>query len=166
MNVDENLGHLYPLGDIAEHKTENGDGIKCPCNPVRRKIGDSEVLVHRSYDGREIILPWKTVHYVHTVDVSDEFNPETMSYSNIPGILEYTFANFRKRGTIVCGVSLGRFQIRAYEAHSLLNARFRVTGTTSQRSTVHGVPVYESPLENCVVIHYCLPSSLEDREVK
>jgi len=41
--------HIVPIADIQPHSTDPG----CPCGPVRHP-GDSDVIVHNSFDGREV----------------------------------------------------------------------------------------------------------------
>lgn len=44
--------HVYPVNDMRSHVTE---GELCPCLPrVRRVDGEDAVVVHNSYDGREL----------------------------------------------------------------------------------------------------------------
>lgn len=43
--------HTYPEGDVREHVTDDEDF--CPCLPWRSPE-DPDVLIHNSYDGREI----------------------------------------------------------------------------------------------------------------
>lgn len=42
--------HVTPNNDIREHDTSSGE--LCPCMPMTK--GDGSVVVHMSYDGREI----------------------------------------------------------------------------------------------------------------
>lgn len=42
--------HVYPINDEREHIT---DGEPCPCL-ARTSFDDPDVIVHNSYDGREI----------------------------------------------------------------------------------------------------------------
>lgn len=42
--------HVYPLNDLREHETA---GAQCPCMPT--PLDDGMVIVHNSFDGREIL---------------------------------------------------------------------------------------------------------------
>lgn len=44
----DEIGHVYPIGDLREHVV---DGGKCWCNPEYDEEGD--MFVHNSMDGRE-----------------------------------------------------------------------------------------------------------------
>lgn len=41
--------HVYPLGDLADHKTE---GEACWCAPVTKREGLGFVVLHNALDGR------------------------------------------------------------------------------------------------------------------
>lgn len=41
--------HVHPSNDVREHVT---DSVLCPCMP--RVLEDGDLVVHNSYDGREI----------------------------------------------------------------------------------------------------------------
>lgn len=48
--------HVYPLNDLREHVTD-GDGHvgKCPCSPKVEWEGLTRIVVHSSFDGRELL---------------------------------------------------------------------------------------------------------------
>lgn len=43
--------HVYPVNDLKEHLT---DGDSCHCDPETRVVENGILIVHNSYDGREI----------------------------------------------------------------------------------------------------------------
>ena len=45
--------HVYPINDLKEHNTE--DFLNCNCNPRVETINGNFMIIHNSYDGREII---------------------------------------------------------------------------------------------------------------
>ena len=49
--------HVYPLNDRHEHVTEGDEGHKgnCPCNPRVEWEGQSRIVIHNSFDGRELL---------------------------------------------------------------------------------------------------------------
>lgn len=46
--------HVYPLGDARAHDTSNGP---CPCSPKEELWNEGRVIVivHNSFDGRELV---------------------------------------------------------------------------------------------------------------
>lgn len=48
----ENNVHVYPLNDLQEHITT---GTDCPCNPRVDLEGATLVIIHNSFDHREIV---------------------------------------------------------------------------------------------------------------
>lgn len=42
--------HIIPRGDAQEHE----ENKKCACNPYVQYEGDDELVIHQSYDGREL----------------------------------------------------------------------------------------------------------------
>lgn len=66
MILEENIWHIYPNNDLAEHITKcdvyNAGGIKafciCKCNPEHKLIDKDGIptgilIIHNSFDGRE-----------------------------------------------------------------------------------------------------------------
>lgn len=50
--MDENNDqHVYPLNDLLPHNTE---GTECHCDPKIEVVGGSLLIVHNSFDGREL----------------------------------------------------------------------------------------------------------------
>lgn len=49
--------HVYPLNDLREHTVDGDDGHvgKCDCNPRIEWVNGSRLVVHNSYDGRELL---------------------------------------------------------------------------------------------------------------
>lgn len=45
--------HVSPVNDLKEHNIE--DFINCNCNPKVEVINNNFMIIHNSYDGREII---------------------------------------------------------------------------------------------------------------
>ena len=43
--------HVYPLDDLKEHETESR---LCPCRPKVEQCGENFVVIHNSWDGREL----------------------------------------------------------------------------------------------------------------
>jgi hypothetical protein len=50
----EHIYHVYPVGDLREHVTDNvhENGV-CGCDPELQIEGAGVVIVHNSLDGRE-----------------------------------------------------------------------------------------------------------------
>ncbi len=48
---DADTVHVYPLGDVHEHVTE---GYSCPCHPDVKFVEGGEIVVHHSWDLREL----------------------------------------------------------------------------------------------------------------
>lgn len=51
--------HVWPQGDLREHRVGVDDEIDCPCDPTDRpyKMSDGSIfwlVTHRSFDGREV----------------------------------------------------------------------------------------------------------------
>lgn len=44
--------HVIPINDLREHSASSSD---CPCWPDVQIVDGGEVIVHRSWDGREIL---------------------------------------------------------------------------------------------------------------
>jgi hypothetical protein len=42
--------HVIPINDLRPHE----ESLACPCRP-RRNVGQPNVVVHNSFDGREIV---------------------------------------------------------------------------------------------------------------
>ena len=47
------IRHVYPLNDLEEHDTESAG--QCDCNPTVEFVNGDTIVIHNSYDGREII---------------------------------------------------------------------------------------------------------------
>jgi hypothetical protein len=49
--------HVYPLNDTDEHTTDGEDGHigKCKCAPRVEWEGFTRIVVHNSFDGRELL---------------------------------------------------------------------------------------------------------------
>lgn len=43
--------HVYPVNDLREHDTESR---YCDCRPRIEMYGDNALVIHNSWDGREI----------------------------------------------------------------------------------------------------------------
>lgn len=43
--------HVYPINDETFHKL---NGTDCACSPKLQHINGSTIVIHRSWDGREI----------------------------------------------------------------------------------------------------------------
>jgi len=48
---DDNIQHVYPVGDIYPHIT---DGLDCPCFPRIERYTAGTLVIHNSWDMREI----------------------------------------------------------------------------------------------------------------
>lgn len=59
LNPDK-VFHIYPLNDLEEHFTEcvypaiGSPYCPCKCNPEFKEEGESLLIVHNSFDGREV----------------------------------------------------------------------------------------------------------------
>jgi hypothetical protein len=49
--MSEKFLHIYPLSDLKEHLVD-GSGI-CDCLPRYEQEGETTIVVHNSWDGRE-----------------------------------------------------------------------------------------------------------------
>jgi hypothetical protein len=49
--MQDNTVHVYPLNDICRHDTESAF---CDCRPRLEPHGDALLVIHNSWDGREI----------------------------------------------------------------------------------------------------------------
>lgn len=54
MDGDPNVWHVFPLNDLKEHDTSGGIVRLCHCQPKVEQYGEGFVVIHNSYDGREI----------------------------------------------------------------------------------------------------------------
>jgi hypothetical protein len=48
----DNDSHIYPINDLREHITV---GVDCPCKPEVEVVGASLLIIHNSFDHREIV---------------------------------------------------------------------------------------------------------------
>jgi len=46
--------HTYPIDDVVEHDTESFDCICCPTIEPPKVWGDDYLVIHNSFDGREL----------------------------------------------------------------------------------------------------------------
>jgi len=46
--------HVYPYGDVHAHAL---DGEYCPCFPKEEIHGEFIIVIHNSFDGRELTEP-------------------------------------------------------------------------------------------------------------
>ncbi len=56
----DKIFHVYPLDDLEEHDLEcvyppiGNPYCKCKCNPLFTEEGEGVLIVHNSFDGREV----------------------------------------------------------------------------------------------------------------
>ena len=49
--MTDNVVHVIPVNDLRPH---DENGFLCPCNPSVEQVGNGYVVIHNSWDGREI----------------------------------------------------------------------------------------------------------------
>lgn len=52
VNRGGSIYHVYPVGDLSNHNIEDG---KCYCRPRSEEWHGSTIIIHNSFDGREIV---------------------------------------------------------------------------------------------------------------
>jgi hypothetical protein len=50
--MSDNAQHVYPMNDLKPHKLE---GLECPCKPRTQWVNDNLIVIHNSFDGRELL---------------------------------------------------------------------------------------------------------------
>lgn len=50
LTVSIKLEHVYPIDDVAPHNVQGGP---CPCEPRVEVQGQTALIIHNSFDGRE-----------------------------------------------------------------------------------------------------------------
>ena len=60
------ITHIYPLADIWGHVTE---GTECPCDPTIEVVGAEILVMHNSFDHREIVE--QAIAYLNGENIDD-----------------------------------------------------------------------------------------------
>lgn len=47
--------NVYPLDDLQEHNIDGANGVYCECAPDVEVIGSNLLIIHHSFDHREIL---------------------------------------------------------------------------------------------------------------
>lgn len=54
--------NVYPVDDLQEHNTDGEDGKNCHCKPRIEEVDDGLLIIHNSFDGRELWEKFEEIH--------------------------------------------------------------------------------------------------------